>query len=536
MSKQSLKLQQRAQLIAILNKYRNIDRINNIELRKDIEEIRNFENKEFIFKTLIQEIVTEKSFYGDVCSIILLESFDKETFENLSMEYLQNPKNEDEKKFLLLSMMKQKGLNFNYRDGMQYIDDPEYLAHNGVKDFLKNTLIDPEIQLDLLDFYINIPYEEKICFLENLRGEFSQNDLANAFSILCQLKLNENEKNLILNTLLETNSIHAIEGLKFILENYKLETKTKTQIKKAIKKIQLQNPEFKNDIFTSQGKVYKCYIGFVDGNSNFSLVFSRKRKDKSIDALLLTANIMDGITSCMGFCAIPTDNFETIVTRLFADSTPTKVAPEVLKSLYNHYMNKTNKNDIELPYELIVWKNMLNDINPVNYDISEYINQDLEIMKLTESKVKKFASAKILETWYYSVGQNEFVDEIIETIEKDHIIELEKINEIVSNTIDKYFLTDIHFMTELQSKLLIQSYVASLAKLKLTSSCAYSMCFKNPYTKLLIASMIDKSIYYALSTKLYELDDDNMFKKNSQTKFTKEELEMLMAQLEEKWN
>ena len=48
--------------------------------------------------------------------------------------------------------------------------------------------------------------------------------------------------------------------------------------------------------------------------------------------------------------------------------------------------------------------------------------------------------------------------------------------------------------------------------------------------------MIDKSIYYALSEKLNQFEEKNIFKKEKTTNFTKDELEILMAQLEEKWS
>ena len=54
---------------------------------------------------------------------------------------------------------------------------------------LENALINPEVQIDLLDFYINIPNDEKITFLENLKEEFSGDNLAKGFV----LKLVKNE-------------------------------------------------------------------------------------------------------------------------------------------------------------------------------------------------------------------------------------------------------------------------------------------------------------------------------------------------------
>lgn len=536
MPEKSKKLLQRAELIAILNKYRDAIKIDNLQLYSDIDLISKYEDKAFILKTLLGEISSSKGLYCDICSIIAIEAIETKLFEELSLKFLQDKTIDDDKKFLIVSLMREKGIDFDFGDIADYINNPEELAHNGVENFLKNAIYDPDVQLDLLDFYINIPKDEKIYFLENLKTEFECDDFANAFSILAQLNLEQDEFEYIFDSLLQSDSPYALCGLKHIYDNKKLDSKTKAKLRRKIKKINEKTPNFVNDFLTKDSEVYKTYIGFVDGKSNFSLVFSRKRKDETLDTLMFGVNITKGITSCMGFCSIAEDNFNSIIKRLFSDSPPIKITPIALKTLYEHYISKTESNDIELPYEFIVWKNMLNDVRKINFDISEFINSKLDRIKLSSDKVKKFSAGKMVETWYYSQGDNIFVDEIIEKIENQHLLDLDKINEIVSKTIDENFLNDKKFMAELQSKLLIQAYVASLAKLKLTSACAYSLCFKSNYTKLFIASMIDKSIYYALSTKLYQLEDKNIFKKESPTKFKKEELELLMAQLEEKWS
>ena len=56
MSTNSIKLQQRASLMSILNKYRSAKELNNAQLRKDIEVISTFKDKKTVCKTLFQEI------------------------------------------------------------------------------------------------------------------------------------------------------------------------------------------------------------------------------------------------------------------------------------------------------------------------------------------------------------------------------------------------------------------------------------------------------------------------------------------------
>ena len=49
--------------------------------------------------------------YSDVCAIILLEAIEDEVFEKEAYLILENDKIDDDKKFLMMSLMKQKGLS-----------------------------------------------------------------------------------------------------------------------------------------------------------------------------------------------------------------------------------------------------------------------------------------------------------------------------------------------------------------------------------------------------------------------------------------
>ena len=242
----------------------------------------------------------------------------------------------------------------------------------------------------------------------------------------------------------------------------------------------------------------------------------------------------------MGFSQINKENLDEIINRLYNDTLPIEIDSKIFKGLYKHYLNKNLKAKTILPYEIIVWQKLLNDIEDLDTDLSEILNKNLVAIKLTEAKAKKLATSTILETWYYTYNQNEAIDKIIQKIENAKTTDLDEINSIISKEIDLNFINNKAFLGELQNKLLLQAFAANNAKLQMTSSYAYSMCFKNEYQKLLITSIIDKSLYYYLSNRLAECEDNAINKKFAkykiQTNFKKEELELIMAQLEEKWS
>ena len=539
MSKASLKLEYRTKIMAILNKYRNANEINNLALQDDIAYIKTFSDKEIVLNILLDEIVDVKSDYSNICAVIIIEALDLKTIEDCIYNFLLRKDVSDDRKFFFISILKQKGIKFNYDDISTYVSHPDEIAQSGVKDFLSNAMYDPEAQIDLLDFYLNISKEEKIYLLNNLSNEFEGDNLANALSLIAQLDVEKDELNIIINSLIALNSAYAIDGIKYIIENYSLDDFLLKQLKQACRKLTLKYKDFINYSFSKDTKILKCYMSFVDGESNFSLVISRQKEDKLIDTFLLTVNINTGIKACVGFGSINETNLKSIIKRTFVNTMPVEISPIAFRAFCEYYYSKNKETETIVPYEFIVWKKMFLDIKQLNCDISEFLKAKLDTLNLNEKKARKLISSKMLETWYYYKGQNKIIDDLLVEIEEKHTTELDELNKIVSGVIKKHFINNEIFIKELQTKLFLQAYVARQANLKVSSACAYSMCFKNPYVGLLVESIIDKSIYYHLSNCLYEKEEtlkSNVFEKVLKTDFSKEELENLMMKLEEKWS
>ena len=119
------------------------------------------------------------------------------------------------------------------------------------------------------------------------------------------------------------------------------------------------------------------------------------------------------------------------------------------------------------------------------------------------------------------------------------MVDMEKINELTEKLTQEKFVNDKNYRLELQTRLLLQSYAAFQADLKMMSANAYSLCFENPYIPILVNSIIDKSLYCYFAQKIEDLEEgieENVFKNEIESKYTKEEAVILMEQLEEKWN
>ena len=162
------KMQVRSELLAILNKYRCVKIPSGLSINNDIYAINSFEDKDFIAKILFKEMLCDSQEFANVCAIFALEVLDESTFERHAIDVLSDNNVADNKKFFVISLIKQKGINFNYDEISSYVQSPDNVAHDSVMDFLSNALFDPEAKIDLIDFYVNVSYNEKICLLNNL--------------------------------------------------------------------------------------------------------------------------------------------------------------------------------------------------------------------------------------------------------------------------------------------------------------------------------------------------------------------------------
>lgn len=531
------KMQIRAIILKTLSKYRKLKNPLSEQIALDIEQFRAIDDKEQIAKTLFKEIASsELGEYINICAIILIESIENDVFEKCALDFLKDKNNTDEKKFFVISLIKQKGIYFDYDNIEDYIESPDTIAQNGVKGFLLNTLDDAEAQIDLLDFYLNIPEDEQIFLLNSLSKEDEIDSVAFVMGMISKLSIEDNKLNIIINALLEFDTPYAIEGLDYISKNYKIDLKQRQKLKNKIKKLKEKYPNFENNALIKNSSVNNSYISFVDGNSNFALILSRKNKEGLIDAIFLTININCGISACMGFGCISPSNYKTVLLRLFPDMLPVKINPMALKAIYKYYLSINEKTGTELPYELIVWSKLLDDIEDINYNFKDFIISKLDTTNLNEEKVKKFLLTRTNDNWFFEYGQNEAIDKIIDEIEKKHITQYDEIEKIIAQYIDEDFINNDKFTDEIIQRLIMQSYVLKLANLKMSSYSAYSLCFKDKYYKMFVNFLILKSIYQHFINMKEELSKkDNIFRKDNKYSFNSAEIENIAAQIEEEW-
>ncbi len=542
MSHARQKLNQRVLFLNILNKYRFCEHIDRNELKNDVFLISKFPNQDFIAKMFFCELKnppTQK--FLEAASIIALEAINFNSLEKEALNFLKNDNNSDEVKMIVLMILKQKNPDFDFNDYVNYLNLDEDISSAEINNYIDNAINNLSVQIDIIDFYINLAKDERIFFLNSLKDDSNKDNVACIFSVLISIKLAnmdlKDEFELMLDSLLDINSPYCISGLNYVLNYEQIDELKKEKIKRRLKKIHLSNPNCEKDLLNLKSKIYKCYLGYLDGKGDFSMMLSRIYDNGIIDCVFYTINIEYGIDSCIPFLNISKNELIKLTKRVFNDYPQISIEPKPFRALFDFYYEKTLKNNFLMPYEAIVCKKLSDDIEKLKLDISEYINLELEKIPVNHNVIFKILKSEIMQSWFFEKNENPDVDKIVKKIEDEKICELEKIEKIIDECLKDKMNNDINceLAKTFSSKLLIQSYIASLAGYKMSANCLYSICFELKNLEYFISLVFNRSIYYQFILKLDGKNQNNIFKKEAETNFTKDEIMMLLAQFEEKW-
>ena len=102
MSNVSLKLRQRAEVMAILKKYRDNVSPKGSQLKEDVDNLKKIGNDSLVAKILFEEITDSKNVYSNVCAVFLLEAIEDDVFEKTAFTFLQNSEIDDNRKFFII--------------------------------------------------------------------------------------------------------------------------------------------------------------------------------------------------------------------------------------------------------------------------------------------------------------------------------------------------------------------------------------------------------------------------------------------------
>ena len=179
----------------------------------DIELLDAQEDKPLITKLLFKELPNSAKEKIPITCFLLEHFAPKEELIAGLWELMKNKNLNADIRVMILNMLRELDADWSYADCSDYIDDADQIIDENTKQMLKSAIINPEIQIDFMDFLATINTEDKITLLNSFEKDFESDALANILIPVFESKPNSPEGREALNLLGNTKSQLALNLL-----------------------------------------------------------------------------------------------------------------------------------------------------------------------------------------------------------------------------------------------------------------------------------------------------------------------------------
>lgn len=534
------KLQIRAKILsAIINLQNNVQNGNFIkETLKDLSDI---QDKDTVLSVLSKEFLKENSEAKDLTiSFLLGELISKDVLETHLFELLASPKINDSLKAKVVSLLRENGKHVNYEQYVNYFENPDEIIDADTVKLLENARVNPESQIDFLDFMHALPEAEKEMLLASLTEDYDGDNLAN---ILIPVILSQPYSQLsqsAIRAIGESKSYLAYPILKWLEENID-DLTIKSNVQKSLSLLRLSG--IKEDITQDYYKkllkdspVYKCMMSYPDGHGNSGVIFSRKNEAGFIQMFALVLNDTNGIIDCFGFNEISEGEFERILKKFYMSDKIAEISPELCKYFICNAEKLTRLKFKEISYEYTAWKS-------ITYDIPfEEINlyENLKKTQMNEQLLKKLYDKEYFEKWFIEPKDNEDFDNLTSCFMEKKEVSADFFEQEAEKIRDKIFSPV--FIQLLNRRLTVCAYLEFLSLNEFESSLLYGLTDQSEIKNRFFNDILKKSIYeyFLVQKEKYEnlQNATSIFTKKANKDVEKIDInfiESAIKEIEEKW-
>ncbi|MBQ7126858.1 hypothetical protein IJO12_07215 [bacterium] len=442
-------------LTNLLNKINCVEDLQNC--LDDFELLDEQEDKSVITKLLFKELVSAKAQKIAIICFLLERYVPKEEFVNKLWETLKNQNLDTEVKITILNLLRDYDSDWSYESCEEYLDDASTLLDENTKQLLNTAVINPEVQIDFMDFMATLRTQEKITLLNSFNEDFSSDALANILIPVFMSDPSSPAGKEALKLMANTKSqlaLHVLDEMQHLAQGELLQS-----IKRSLSTIKISGmredntKEFYKKIL-SNSKPDKFYITYPDGHGDQAMIFTRKTDDEKIRFVSIVINVKSGIRDCFGFFEISQFECNKILERFLRDEKTVDINPESFKTiLYNAEMTtiKNNQNTWKLPYEYVCWKNLLVDIEFDAQQLEEIISEQVVPQKVDNKAIEQLSQMKISTHWFLDFQYSDEFEQLLEDIKENNL------DEIIENHFDKVFYKEEK--EEWRKKLITAAYM-----------------------------------------------------------------------------
>ena len=268
-----------------------------------LTDLKAIEDKKTVFDILIRELVGAEEHKSLLICWLMTELIEKEMLNDELWNVIKSPDYNDHIKMIAFNMLKDFGNKIDYEVISGYFEKFEELINKETKELLDTAIMNPEAQIDFMDFLNALSDNDKILLIKSLEEDYANDALANIIIPVYLTYLGSEVGDVALEILGKTKSqlaFHALENVKQYVKD-----DVKNKIAKVLTELKLSGIRVDNTLefykeILKESKPFKSYISFPDGHGNLAIIFSRIRANKTLQFLAAVINPRYGILDAFG--------------------------------------------------------------------------------------------------------------------------------------------------------------------------------------------------------------------------------------------
>ena len=500
-----------------------------------LTDLKLIEDKNTVFDVLMRELQNADEHKSLLICWLLTELIEKDRLNDELWNVIKSPEYNDHIKMISFNMLKDLGNKVDYEVISGYFDKFNELINKETKELLDTAIMNPEAQIDFMDFLNALTDDDKIMLIKSLEEDYANDALANIVIPVYLFYMGTPVGDAALEILAKTKSqlaFHALDNAKKYVKD-----SCASKINKALSELKLagirvdKTVDFYKEIL-KESKPYKSYISFPDGHGNMAIIFSRIREKKSLQFLAIVINPRYGILDAFGFNSMTERDFYKIVDKFYNYQEKYEIKPEFVKHLLQRAVEDSYANNEPIPYEYICWESILLDIEPIRPDIS------LEKKDLNQKDIDRLCLEDCVQNWFYdeitSPEFSDFIKKLSKEFKQNNFnVDLDR---FVADNFDTVFTTK-----ELSYQLINFKLAAYLQLLKGNRDLA-QVFYSLDTNYAFLSNILRKSIYEYFVGRRYLLKNQrnvaNKFEQKMQPQvddFELLQLDMIISSIEAKW-
>ena len=182
-----------------------------------ITDLKMIEDKKTVLDILIKELINASEQKALIICWLLTELIEKETLNNELWNVIKAPEYGDHIKMIAFNMLKDLGNKIDYDVISGYFEQFNELINKETKQLLDTAIMNPEAQIDFMDFMSAIGDEDKIILIKSLEEDYANDALANILIPVFLYYIGSEVGNVALDILGRSKSqlaYHALENAK----------------------------------------------------------------------------------------------------------------------------------------------------------------------------------------------------------------------------------------------------------------------------------------------------------------------------------